>query len=67
MLNSSTYFRVSVTSKCNLSCRFCHKEGNYKNYNDNEDLTPEEIQFACKIAYEAGFQKFKITGGVRPV
>lgn len=61
MLNSSTYFRISVTSKCNLSCHFCHREGNLKN--DRVELTPEEIQFACKVAYGFGFKKFKITGG----
>lgn len=61
MLNSSSYFRVSVTSKCNLACSFCHREGNYKK--GKEELIPEEIQFACQIAYKSGFQKFKITGG----
>ena len=61
MLGNSTYFRISVTSKCNLSCQFCHREGNHAG--QGEELTPEEIQFACKMALKAGFKKFKITGG----
>lgn len=61
MIGKSTYFRISVTNRCNLSCQFCHREGNHAGREDK--LTPEEIQFACKIALEAGFKKFKITGG----
>ncbi|MBD5469458.1 MAG: radical SAM protein [Lachnospiraceae bacterium] len=61
MLNSSKYFRVSVTDKCNLSCFFCHKEGNDSECAD--ELSPKELQLVCKIAYEMGFQKFKLTGG----
>jgi len=61
VLGNSTYFRISVTNKCNLSCPFCHREGNHAEQGD--ELTPEEIQFACKAALKAGFKKFKITGG----
>ncbi len=61
MVNPSRYFRVSVTNRCNLSCFFCHKEGNHSNC--WEELSPKELQFVCKEAYEAGFQKFKLTGG----
>ncbi len=61
MLNSSKYFRVSVTDKCNLSCFFCHREGNDSECVD--ELSPKELQLACKIAHEMGFQKFKLTGG----
>lgn len=61
MLYNSAYFRVSVTNKCNFSCYFCHREG-YRG-EDNSELLPEEIQFACGQARKAGFRKFKITGG----
>lgn len=61
MLGNSTYFRISVTNKCNLSCQFCHREGNHAG--QGGELTPEEIQFACKTALKADFKKFKITGG----
>ena len=58
---NSSYFRISVISKCNLACQFCHRKGNYARL--EEILTPQEIQFACKVALKAGFNKFKITGG----
>lgn len=61
MLKPSRYFRVSVTKRCNLSCIYCHKEGNYAEKKD--ELLPEEIQLACRIARDAGFRKFKLTGG----
>lgn len=52
--------RISVTSKCNLNCIFCHKEGN----NVLEDkLTPEVIEEVVKIATSYGVRKVKITGG----
>lgn len=52
--------RISVTSKCNLNCIFCHKEGN----NVLEDkLTPEVIEEVVKIATSYGARKVKITGG----
>ena len=57
----SKYFRISVTKRCNLSCYYCHKEGNYSAA--NEELTPAEFQTACEVALDAGFTKFKLTGG----
>ncbi|MEM3708691.1 MAG: GTP 3',8-cyclase MoaA [Nitrososphaerales archaeon] len=57
----STYnLRVSVTSKCNLNCIFCHKEGN----NVLEDkLTPKSIEEIVRIASSYGVKKVKVTGG----
>jgi cyclic pyranopterin phosphate synthase len=52
--------RISVTSKCNLDCIFCHKEGN----DVLEDkLTPESIEEIVRIATSYGVKKVKITGG----
>ncbi|MCP8307973.1 MAG: GTP 3',8-cyclase MoaA [archaeon] len=52
--------RISVTSKCNLNCIFCHKEGN----DVLEDkLTPEIIEEIVRIATSYGVRKVKITGG----
>jgi cyclic pyranopterin phosphate synthase len=52
--------RISVTSKCNLNCIFCHKEGN----DVLEDkLTPESIEEIVRIATSYGVKKVKITGG----
>lgn len=57
----SKYFRISVTKRCNLSCPYCHREGNFSAATD--ELTPQEIQTACEAALDAGFTKFKLTGG----
>lgn len=62
MIKSSQYFRISVTSKCNLSCFFCHKEGN-RTPNTFESLTSKEFGIASRVALLNGFNKLKITGG----
>ena len=67
MLNISKYLRISITNKCNYTCYYCHREGNYSE--SNFMLTPQDLHFVCQIALENGFTKFKITGGeptVRP-
>ena len=61
MLPNSKYLRVSITNKCNLACFYCHQEG-YIEHNCVE-LSPREIQFACKVALSEGYNKFKISGG----
>jgi len=52
--------RVSVTSKCDLDCIFCHKEGNEV---ISDSLTPKAIEEIVKIAASYGVRKVKITGG----
>ncbi|MGQ9718419.1 MAG: GTP 3',8-cyclase MoaA [Nitrososphaerales archaeon] len=52
--------RVSVTSKCDLDCIFCHKEGNDV---INDRLTPKAIEEIVKITTSYGVRKVKITGG----
>ncbi len=52
--------RISVTSKCNLNCIFCHKEGNDVS---EDSLTPECIEEVVRITSNYGVRKVKITGG----
>lgn len=61
ILKNSKYLRLSITNKCNLSCFYCHREGNYSN--QQKELSPDELQLMCQIALDMGFQKFKLTGG----
>ncbi len=53
--------RISVTSRCNYRCVFCHNEGIERR--DLEELTPSEIGIIVKIAMELGINEFKLTGG----
>jgi GTP 3',8-cyclase len=61
MCKNSKYFRISVTDRCNLSCFFCHKEG--VDGSNSESMSIDSLVFACKVAKQEGFTKFKITGG----
>ena len=58
----TSYFRLSITDKCNLNCYFCHKEGQSKTCN-RELIDTEDIIWVSKIVSKIGFTKFKITGG----
>ncbi len=54
------HLRISVTSKCNMNCIYCHKEG----MNEvGEDMSLDEIIEICKAFYELDVEKVKITGG----
>lgn len=61
MLKPSKYFRISVTTQCNLSCFFCHREGGTDSF--EEELSPAQLELACAAARLEGFEKFKLTGG----
>ncbi len=54
-----TNLRISVTSRCNLSCFYCHREG----YSADNELTIEEIGEIARAFRELGVKKVKITGG----
>ena len=46
----SRYFRLSLTSECNLSCYFCHNEGQERLFVNREWLSAEDIVWTCGIA-----------------
>src|SRR3990172_8586658 len=52
--------RVSVTSKCNLNCVYCHQEGIEKS---RSELSPEEIARIVSVTSKYGVKKVKLTGG----
>ncbi|RLI84014.1 MAG: GTP 3',8-cyclase MoaA [Archaeoglobales archaeon] len=54
------HLRISVTSKCNMSCIYCHNEGMSE---VGEDMDLDEIVEICKVFYKLGVEKVKITGG----
>ncbi len=54
------HLRISVTSKCNLKCIYCHREGET---GISDDMSVEEIERICYAFYQLGVKKVKITGG----
>jgi len=60
--------RIAVNGSCNLSCFFCHNEGEYSVLKCSKkelrrELTPKEIFLITKVAAEFGVREVKITGG----
>ncbi|MCX8188386.1 MAG: GTP 3',8-cyclase MoaA [Nitrososphaeria archaeon] len=53
--------RLSITSKCNLKCFYCHNEGFSKT--DNEELSVDEIERIANLAASYGVKSVKLTGG----
>ena len=56
------YFRISITDRCNLRCRYCMPQGCEK-VPMSQILTFEEIERICRAAARIGIRKLKITGG----
>ncbi len=54
------HLRISVTSRCNLECVYCHREGENPT---GREMDVEEIATICKAFYDLGVEKVKITGG----
>ena len=57
-----TTLRINVTSKCNFSCIFCHREGEKEPWN-KEDLELDDFAVIAEAAYRVGIRRFKLTGG----
>jgi cyclic pyranopterin phosphate synthase len=57
--------RISVTQQCNLDCFYCHHEGENSGLksDENDSMTPNEIEKITKIASQIGIEKLKLTGG----
>lgn len=56
------YFRISITDRCNLRCRYCMPEG-IPLVPMDQILRYEEILAICAEAVSLGIHKYKITGG----
>ncbi|MEM2098222.1 MAG: GTP 3',8-cyclase MoaA [Candidatus Bathyarchaeia archaeon] len=56
--------RIAVTSRCNLHCDYCHREGEDNCTRDLiEEMTVEEIARIAKVAVSLGISRIKLTGG----
>ena len=61
-----TNLRISLTSRCNLSCIYCHAEGEK---NPDAEMSTEEIIAIMETAAKFGIRSIKFTGGeplIRP-
>jgi GTP 3',8-cyclase len=52
--------RISITSRCNLDCFYCHHDGIIK---PDYEMAPNEIYRIIKIAKELGIEKIRLSGG----
>jgi cyclic pyranopterin phosphate synthase len=57
------YLRISVTDHCNLRCVYCMPLNGLKFLPQEDLLTASEIADIVGVAVEAGFRKFRLTGG----
>ncbi len=53
--------RISITSRCNFDCLYCHQEGIPKN--SNGEMSVEEIERVVGICADHGVRRVKVTGG----
>ncbi|MFO7966227.1 MAG: GTP 3',8-cyclase MoaA [Archaeoglobaceae archaeon] len=63
-----TNLRIAITSRCNLRCFYCHREGETSPQGSTQDLSKkemsvEDIKRICDVFYDLGIKKVKITGG----
>lgn len=53
--------RISVTSKCNQDCFYCHSEGVMNK--ENEEMSIDDIIMIARLAASYGVKTIKLTGG----
>ncbi len=56
-----TSLRITLTQRCNLSCFYCHREG--ESGAEQNEMTPEELERIGRIGAELGIKRVKLTGG----
>jgi cyclic pyranopterin phosphate synthase len=56
--------RVAITSRCDLRCHFCHREGERRRDSSSvREMTSDEIGRITRIAASLGARGVKLTGG----
>ncbi len=55
--------RISLTQNCNLSCPYCHREGEDASNSSLRQMASEEIVHLTKIAISLDIGRIKLTGG----
>lgn len=52
--------RISITSRCNVNCVYCHHDGILP---QKSEMTSDEIYKICEIAKMIGIEKIRLSGG----
>ena len=55
--------RISITQQCNLTCKYCHREGESDSRSPTREMTPAEIAKIVELTTKLGITKVKLTGG----
>jgi GTP 3',8-cyclase len=55
--------RLSVTDRCNLRCRYCMPEAEYKWIERSEILSFEELATLARVFISLGVDRLRLTGG----
>ena len=55
-----TNLRISLTSRCNLRCIYCHAEGEV---NPEEEMSVEDLAELMQVGAKFGIRSIKFTGG----
>ena len=59
-MNKLQELRISITSRCNMDCVYCHNEGNLK---CGCDMSNEILYKICEESKKNGITKIRLTGG----
>lgn len=57
------YLRISLTDACNLRCRYCMPDGDYRNSPGKRLMKPDEIFGIAEVFQRLGIKKIRLTGG----
>lgn len=53
-------YRISITSRCNMKCEYCHNEGNQK---QSSQLSKDDIKNIVENSHSLGLTHMRLTGG----
>ncbi|MBZ4219811.1 MAG: GTP 3',8-cyclase MoaA [Chlorobium sp.] len=60
---SVEYVRIAVTSRCNLRCSYCMREGHEERADRKSDLGQQELFSIIEVLAALGVKKIRFTGG----
>jgi cyclic pyranopterin phosphate synthase len=58
-----TGLRIAITSRCNMSCLYCHHEGEEASPKGSREMSGDEIVKVIRAGADLGVKRVKFTGG----